>query len=187
MKLELKYLANYLPYGLKVKSKSAVWDLRTLTLSMVGSLERTNKRHIYHESWLIEDTNFKPILRPLSDLTKEIEHNGEKFVPLVELFKISKGNYQQEIKYHSVMSTHQIQIEMLGFRNYFFGLYESDRDVRIENGLYFDCYSTDLIMDNRFEEKILCQYSLFEKLFEWHFDVFGLIEKGLAIDKNTIK
>ena len=30
------------------------------------------------------------------------------------------------------------------------------------------------------------QYIL-EKLFEWHFDVFGLIEKGLAIDINTIK
>jgi hypothetical protein len=24
------------------------------------------------------------------------------------------------------------------------------------------------------------------KLFEWHFDVFGLIEKGLAIDINTL-
>lgn len=30
------------------------------------------------------------------------------------------------------------------------------------------------------------QLELFEKLFEWHFDLFGLIEKGLAIDINTI-
>lgn len=30
-------------------------------------------------------------------------------------------------------------------------------------------------------------YSDMEKLFENHFDVFGLIEKGLAIDLNTIK
>ncbi len=28
------------------------------------------------------DGNFKPILHPLSDLTKEIEHGGEKFVPI---------------------------------------------------------------------------------------------------------
>ena len=24
------------------------------------------------------------------------------------------------------------------------------------------------------------------QLFEWHFDVFGLIEKGIAIDINTL-
>ena len=29
-------------------------------------------------------------------------------------------------------------------------------------------------------------YETIEKLFEWHFDVFGLIEKGLAIDINTL-
>ena len=30
-------------------------------------------------------------------------------------------------------------------------------------------------------------YSIFEILLKNHFDVFGLIEKGLAIDINTIK
>ena len=30
-------------------------------------------------------------------------------------------------------------------------------------------------------------HKVISKLFEWHFDVFGLIEKGLAIDINTIK
>ena len=29
-------------------------------------------------------------------------------------------------------------------------------------------------------------YMDIEKLIEWHFDVFGLIEKGLAIDINTL-
>lgn len=27
-------------------------------------------------------------------------------------------------------------------------------------------------------------YKLYQKLFEWHFDIFGLIEKGLAIEKQ---
>ena len=31
-----------------------------------------------------------------------------------------------------------------------------------------------------------CDYSTVQKMLEWHFDVFGLIEKGLAIDINTI-
>jgi len=30
------------------------------------------------------------------------------------------------------------------------------------------------------------KYYDMEKLFQWHFDVFGLIEKGLAIDINTL-
>ena len=29
-------------------------------------------------------------------------------------------------------------------------------------------------------------YEIVQKLLEWHFDVFGLIEKGLAIDINTL-
>ena len=30
-------------------------------------------------------------------------------------------------------------------------------------------------------------YGFVLNLLEWHFDVFGLIEKGLAIDINTLK
>lgn len=29
-------------------------------------------------------------------------------------------------------------------------------------------------------------YRVVKKLFEWHFDVFGLIDRGLAIDINTL-
>ena len=31
------------------------------------------------------------------------------------------------------------------------------------------------------------EYWIIEKLFKWHFDVFGLIDKGLAVDINTLK
>lgn len=30
-------------------------------------------------------------------------------------------------------------------------------------------------------------YDIMQKLFEWHFDVFGLIESGLAIDISTLE
>ena len=33
----------------------------------------------------------------------------------------------------------------------------------------------------------VCEYWIIEKLFEWKFDVFGLIKNNLAIDKSTIK
>jgi len=34
---------------------------------------------------------------------------------------------------------------------------------------------------------IYADFNMYQKLFEWHFDIYGLIEKGLAIDINTIK
>jgi hypothetical protein len=30
-------------------------------------------------------------------------------------------------------------------------------------------------------------YLIMQKLLEWHFDIYGLIDKGLAIDINTLK
>ena len=77
MKLELKHLAPYLPYGLK----------------LIGDIDNNpiDKYDISTDGWLCYITNngggkgrisgYKPILRPLSDLTKEIEINGNKFVP----------------------------------------------------------------------------------------------------------
>ena len=32
-----------------------------------------------------------------------------------------------------------------------------------------------------------CDYETVQKLFKWHFDVFGLIEKGLALPIETSK
>lgn len=37
------------------------------------------------EGWDLGLREIKPIVRPLSDLTKEIEHNGERFVPVERL------------------------------------------------------------------------------------------------------
>lgn len=32
----------------------------------------------------------------------------------------------------------------------------------------------------------LIKSGILERLCEWHFDIFGLIEKGLAVDLNTL-
>ena len=70
MKLELHHLAPYLPYGLKGKDHNGE-EMRFTPILLA---------HIQADRM-----GFTPILRPLSDLTKEIEHNGEKFVPWVKL------------------------------------------------------------------------------------------------------
>ena len=39
------------------------------------------------DEFYVDIDKFKPILHPLSDLNKEIEHNGERFVPLRRLLE----------------------------------------------------------------------------------------------------
>jgi hypothetical protein len=78
MKLELKHVAPYLPYGLKYKSEH-IEGSRIYT--MLGLNEKYNRLDSDCDYGWIYIKGIKPILRPLSDLTKEIEHNEERFVP----------------------------------------------------------------------------------------------------------
>lgn len=123
MKLELKHLAPYLPY--KVKILNGWGDIHTMNYTHLD--DNGNNGVIF---------GIKPILRNLSDLTKEIEHNGEKFVPI----------------------------------DYFLG---EDVDL-VENAVQINDLS-------------YLPYNIVQKLLEWNFDVFGLIEKGLAINYNDIE
>ncbi len=132
MKIELKHLATYLPYSLKVQHESG--------LTMLMTCERKKGDFLSIES--VIQRYGKPILRPLSDLEKEVTHNGEKFVP-IDWFE----------------------------ENYF------------TLDLHEQCQR--LVSDNRWVNG--CDYMLIDQLIEWHFDVFGLIENGLAIDINTLK
>ena len=85
-------------------------------------------------SWKVD--NIIPFLRPLSDLIKEIEHNGERFSPEYTIWKLSQDK--------------QFIIEISQI-----------------TGL-----------------SIETPYWAIQMLISWHFDVFGLIEKGLAIKKD---
>jgi hypothetical protein len=141
MKIELKHLAPYLPYRIKME-----WI--------------REDDEIIHNDLTVSDYNFligkhaKPILRPLSDLTKEIEANGEKFIPLKNLEKIidEYGNADPTILI-----------------------------IKSFSGIYFEWYAGSQIAVRR-----SVPLSFYEKLYEWHFDVHGLIKEGLAIDINTL-
>lgn len=90
---------------------------------------------------LDEEPEIIQAVMPLSDLTKEIEVNGEKFVPL------------DAINLHECKFLHT---------------------THLVNKMGYD-FDITKIPNNSFV-----------KLLEWHFDVFGLIEKGLAVDINTL-
>lgn len=158
-KLELKHLAGYLPYELMCLDLADGTDfwLDTLNIDMVvNESEHLNTIRLY--------------LRPLSDLTKEIEVNGEKFIPALILAELSMGieNVDDIIK----------NSDSLGF------------DYKIVNKPFgkilkitrFDRW----VLIISFNEPERCKHYIFQKFLEWHFDVFGLIEKGLAIDVNTL-
>jgi len=131
--IKLKHLAPYLPYGLKMISKAEGKS------AYITTIKRRLKRIETLTPELMEVMIFlnrKPILRPLSDLTKEIEYNGEKFKPSERLA---------------------------------IPLFDSDMQKYITQG-----------------EVAGIPFWVSQKYFEWHFDVFSLIEKGLAIDINTL-
>jgi hypothetical protein len=82
--LTIKELAPYIPYRLKGKSNQ--YDSIDLLLGIYGTMGHslTLCHRINNHNTCDYDCNvneFKPILRPLSDLIKEIEVNGKKFVP----------------------------------------------------------------------------------------------------------
>lgn len=77
--ITLKEWSAYLPYGLKVKDEETTEVFEVTGINPDGILI-----HDSIDGSIIEYsfTKLKPILRDLSDITKEIEHNGEKFVPI---------------------------------------------------------------------------------------------------------
>jgi hypothetical protein len=93
--------------------------------------------------------DFKLILHNLSDLTKEIEVNGERFVPWDRL--ADKLIDEEPESFSDINSAKQ----------------------------WVETYFSDVDVMN-------LPYKLVKKLFEWHFDLNNLIEKGLAIDINTL-
>lgn len=125
-KLELKHIQSYKlgKNGVKVLADDSIWYISAIHFDDDVIVELRNDLNVGGYDYKLEDIQL--ILHPL-DLTKEIEHNGEKFVP----------------------------------RDKFYG-----------NPLDFK------IREN--------SYDVVQKLLEWHFDIYNLIEKDLAIDINTL-
>jgi hypothetical protein len=94
MKLELKHLAPYLPHKLQVSINKNGWEYMISGSSNIAEL-----RGLYgddmcllyqeNEGFDLDFESFELILRPKTDLVKEIEINGKKFVPAFVLWPVS--------------------------------------------------------------------------------------------------
>lgn len=157
MELEIKHLSAYLPYELQVKT--TVWQ-RNIS-EHITSVEMLCTYLIDNKD---DYTEFLPILRPIEDLVKEIEIDGLKFIPIMVLF--GGENYREydftiDIVEKPFMGKKiEISVKDLGSPCITFGLKNPLNNI--------------------------LNYENWQLLLKWHFDVFGLIEKGLAIDINTL-
>lgn len=153
MELTIRELSPYLPYKLEV-SPSGENNNPLLVIGLGGNyyVVKTNPHPILGGMPGNQNISFdsaKPLLRPLSQLTTTIEHNGEKFLPIERL---------QEIY------TKRLRFDELGF------YYQIDESV-VRGPSHSEPFPFN-------------QYEAYQYLFEWHFDIFGLIDKGLALPKH---
>ena len=168
MQIELKHIAPYILYEpnyiwLDTKERKVL----SVDISLPHLLDYMQEKECYL------------ILRPLSDLVKEIEVNGERFVPMHELFRIAfdrlgilKAKYKRCKKNNSYTIFATEATNMMTINEFtYWGNDKLFSSIRYE-------HNNNANISNTFE--------MYQKLFEWHFDVFGLIEKGLALDINTI-
>ena len=140
----LKYTSLYLPHKVRAyyeflgEYSHGEWidNVTFLTPRLLYDFAKENGKY----------RNLKLYLRPLSQLTEEIKHNGERFVPT----------------------------ELLDSDDYPIDFFV---DTEFE-------YMVDWINHCQKNHHILFMpWGLINQLTEWHFDVFGLIEKGLALKK----
>ena len=102
------------------------------------------------------------ILHPFSDLTKQIEIGGKSFIPMVELLKIKSPYDDYDLKY---------------------GLIEIDPGIKPKAYYKFRA-NIEIIINTAFISDE--PYWLVQKLIEWHFDVFNLLDQRKAFDINKL-
>ena len=174
MKLELKHLAPYLPYSLRCR-------INMIDSEGVKKYEYLSGETDYPITQIELDTNrqitwvktpkgnkigaplidIKPILRPLSDLVKEIKHDGLEFTPIEELIEFHFGH-----TYHHKNYKHTVEV--------------------IRNNIFIRYPKANHAQSIAIDQQIILATTR-DRLLEWHFDVFSLIGAGLAIDINTLE
>ena len=163
-KLVFMDIASYLPCDLAyafMEQKNAVTLSPKITnqgfLSVSGNQHNVNNNVL---GMFPEERCYKPILRSIYSLTEEIEHKGDRFIPIVELLK-QKHPYKDYLsKYGEITQELNFPFKAKAFYSY-----SANFEISIS-------------LNNLLEEP----YHIVLKLIEWKFDIGNLIGDGLALD-----
>lgn len=163
MKLELKNLAPYLPYGIKFQTPYGILELTNISV--------LDRYKVWFEANNPKDINYKilrenhcigkgfylktvkPILRPISDLVKDISLSLQTY-SFIDLFEIGDTDgCIWEFDNSNIKTIQKLKT---------IAKYNVIHDINY------------------------LPHAVVQLMFEYHFDVFGLIDAGLAIDINTV-
>lgn len=132
MKLTIEHLAAYLPYEVNMTRNGFVGKLLAIKLPKETDIYDGTEFQVSCSNWWENTTDanhYKPLLRNLSDLTKEIEHNGERFVPIEKLQSNKGFEWRPEIIH---LCSYQNVQKLLSWHFDCFGLIESGLAVPIK-------------------------------------------------------
>jgi len=164
-KLTLEHIAPFLPYGLNATTKECGYKLPENGIITSwqghGNIDEQIVISTGDGYYLSSVEKTVPILRSMN-LAQPITVDGKEIVPIVELAKMHFPNYQWEITNRKYVVCGESAFEFS------------------ENGFYY--WDKDGQVGH-----IPNQIVLFKWLYAHKFDVDGLIEKGLAIDVNTLE
>lgn len=163
----IRIYSAYLPYGLRFQTVIG-WEKKIETLESFD-IDYLDGRLVLNSNPYFEAKNVKPILYNLSYLTKEIEHEGEKIIPIVEILK---------------------KASVFDLSGCEFGINEEDETIYVDAyryGRLIDAilYDSNVFIMNKEEKYFPPQKDLNEMLLEFHINVFGL-EEDQFINKATL-
>ncbi len=145
--MKTKYLSHYLPYGLDLKITAENGDEEVVKLTP-ENIEWTQKEC---------PETVDAILRPFSDLTKEIEINGQLITPLLEIAAIATTSSPESWTIKNGEAVHK---HIDGWKCY---VALGNWDVVVTKSDKWKDFSN-----------VSGQIYIFQKLLSWNFDVFLL-------------
>jgi hypothetical protein len=172
--LKLEDLVGYFPYGLLGNYNESICILQAISTDVKKLRVQEYNRNAEMDWCKLSD--FKPLLRPLQDLTKEIEHEGETIIPIKVLCDIERS----DLYWSDEHDIEVIEDQVVVFHNGYESMWEFKFDTK-------DMYFSGTFRNDGTTTEILNQIELFRKLHELHFDLYGLIEAGLAVNLNDVK
>lgn len=186
LKVTVEHLKNYVDTKLKLEMIDYQSDYVGRKVDLMVGLHQWDRNSKY---WSVltaggskpAPDRTRPIVYRLSDLDKEIEHNGERFVPLNELFQMA---------YESVYG---IRFNGLFDKDPMLGQHLAVKAKEVIEAKQWN-YGFTVELPNHFlmtvngSEMTIPNFTMYQKLFKWHFWPFGdeYFEQGLVIDKMTL-